>query len=143
MNPRRFSARSGHCRTYYQRIIWWQRRKTPQATVSYEQASEIVRAFYQSADWSWVGVDDREIVENDKLFVFSVLPRKVLINRDEHGLVLMGTVTVVHKADGRLERVHAGAFFTRDSNRRDRARWGKATTRRPNPNPRLIVQKAT
>ncbi|MEV0462951.1 hypothetical protein AB0I30_17180 [Nocardia tengchongensis] len=133
-------------RTYCQHTMWWQRKKTSQASVSYEQAFEIVRADIQSGLWKqqapWMRfcIDDREIVENDKLFKFRVLPRESLRASLMTGEVpIGGSVTVVYKADGGLEIIAGGAFFRRESNRRDRARWGNATTSRPNPNPRLIM----
>jgi hypothetical protein len=68
--------------------------------ITYEQAREIIRAELEP---SWTHgafcLDDRKIVENDELFVFSIGAREWLIDGDL-SYAIVGGVPVVSKADG-------------------------------------------
>src|SRR5262245_34133382 len=68
--------------------------------VTYEQAREIIRAELEP-NWTHgtFCLDDRQIVENDELFVFSVGAREWLVDGD-HDYLLIGEVSVVSKVDG-------------------------------------------
>ncbi|MDX3697822.1 hypothetical protein PV726_48240 [Streptomyces europaeiscabiei] len=71
-------------------------------TLSYEDA----RAKAISAtkpDWTngTFYVDDRQIAENDEMYVFNIGAREFLVDGDA-SFALVGGVTVVYKADGRV-----------------------------------------
>jgi hypothetical protein len=70
--------------------------------ITFEQARDRVRTELQS---TWTNgtfcIDDREIVENDDLYVFEVGAREFLKDQDPQ-FAELGGVTVVYKADGRV-----------------------------------------
>ncbi|WP_327359732.1 hypothetical protein [Streptomyces sp. NBC_01304] len=72
-------------------------------SVTYEQARDLVRTTLEPT-WTQgtFSIDDRKIVENDKLFVFEVGAREFLADGDKSFAVL-GPVTVVYKDDGRVD----------------------------------------
>ncbi|MFE2639513.1 hypothetical protein ACFXKF_32925 [Streptomyces scopuliridis] len=72
-------------------------------TVSYEQARDLVRKTLES-DWTngTFCLDDRQIVENDELFVFEVGALEHIEGGDA-SFAVPGGVTVVYKEDGRID----------------------------------------
>jgi hypothetical protein len=96
--------------------------------VTHERAREIIRAELEP---SWTHgtfcLDDRQIVENDELFVFSVGAREWLVDGD-HDYLLIGEVHVVSKADGSVSSRPSIEIAMDDS-----------IVRRPNPSPTLRV----
>jgi hypothetical protein len=95
-------------------------------SISYEAARELVREASEPG-WS-VGtycLDDRTIVENDTMYVFSVGAREHLVEGDR-SYAIAGAVPVVYKEDGRLAWLPSPTV-------------GMDTTlrRRPNPSPTL------
>ncbi|MFE3756814.1 hypothetical protein ACFXO9_21140 [Nocardia tengchongensis] len=102
------------------------------APITYEQAYEVICEHYRSIREQWTHgtfcIDDREIIENEEIFVFRVGAREWLIDRDRSYLLLGGSAKVVYKADGRFAQL-PGVVVGPDSTIR----------RRPNPNPRLVV----
>jgi hypothetical protein len=96
-------------------------------TITYGQAGEIVRNYFRPR---WVHgtfcVDDREIVENDEFYIFTVGPHEYLVDNDESFEVIGSSVPVVYKADGRLDFKYS-PFFAIDESMR----------RRPNPDSAL------
>ncbi|GAB3413822.1 hypothetical protein [Flindersiella endophytica] len=96
--------------------------------VTYEQAREILRAELEP---SWTHgafcLDDRQIVENDELFVFSVGAREWLVDGD-HDYMLIGEVPVVTKADG-----------TAGSRASIEIAMDAGVVTRPNPSPTLRI----
>lgn len=97
-------------------------------TVTYEQAREIVRERFEPG-WTQgtFCLDDREIVENDEFYVFSIGAREFIIDGD-FDYMIAGGVPIVYKSDGRVEG-RASVDVAMDPTVR----------RRPNPNPTLTV----
>ncbi|MFF9785646.1 hypothetical protein [Streptomyces nigrescens] len=93
-------------------------------TITYEQARDRVRA---ELEQTWTTgtfcIDDRMIVENETMYVFEVGAREFLKDQDP-GLEIVGSVTVVYKADGRVDTLPSVQVATDPSVRRH-----------PNPNP--------
>lgn len=90
-------------------------------TVTYEQAREIVREHF-APGWT-VGtfcLDDRNIVETDEYYVFSIGAREYIIDGDLD-YAIAGGVPIVFKDDGRV-----------DSRRSVDVAMDPATRRRPN-----------
>lgn len=78
-------------------------------STSYAEAREIVRR-KAGADWS-VGtfcLDDREILDNDELYVFRIGAWEHLVGGDRTYAVA-GGVPVVYKADGRFDWLPSAA----------------------------------
>lgn len=71
-------------------------------TTTYEDARSKVIAELKP-DWTngTFCLDDRQIVENDELFVFNVGAREFIVDGDA-SFAVVGGVTVVYKADGRV-----------------------------------------
>lgn len=94
--------------------------------VTYEQARESVRARLEPG-WKWgtFCLDDRRIVENDKLWVFAVGAREHLVGGNKD-YAIAGGVTVVYKSDG-----HIGALATTE------VATDFTIQGRPNPRPTL------
>jgi hypothetical protein len=71
-------------------------------SVSYEEAREIVRRDTEP-QWGFgtYCLDDREILENDEIYVFNVGAREFIVGGDI-SFSLVGGLPVVYKADGRL-----------------------------------------
>ncbi|MGC1215045.1 MAG: hypothetical protein WA890_27770 [Micromonospora sp.] len=96
--------------------------------VTYEQARDIVR---RATEPEWpVGtycLDDREITENDSVYVFRIGAREHIVDGNM-SYAMAGSVPVVHKADGRLEWVPSFQIGTDRSFRNH-----------PNPAPTLRV----
>jgi hypothetical protein len=96
--------------------------------VTYERAREIIRAELEP---SWTHgtfcLDDRQIVENDAFFVFSVGAREWLVDGD-HDYLLIGGVPVVSKEDGSVSSRASVEIAMDDS-----------VVVRPNPSPTLRV----
>ncbi|MFE3794480.1 hypothetical protein [Nocardia tengchongensis] len=111
---------------------WIRKKKVGPAPTTYEQAYEIVCEHYRSIREQWTHgtfcIDDREIIENDEIFVFKVGARQWLIDRDRNYLVFGASAKVVYKADGRFALL-PGVVVGPDRTLRSR----------PNPNPRLVV----
>ncbi|QBS45312.1 hypothetical protein [Nocardia sp. CS682] len=100
-------------------------------TVSYEQAREIVRAKYEPNwpdDFGTFCIDDRQITENDELYVFRIGVREYLVENNISYAIVPGTVPVVYKTDGRLDTLSSSVCDARPS----------AVTR-PNPSPALKI----
>ncbi|TDP38425.1 hypothetical protein [Nocardia ignorata] len=98
--------------------------------ISYEQAREIVLARYQHGRHDGFGtrcLDDREIVESDEFFAFSVGYREYLVDGD-FSYAIAGGVPVVYKADGRFGSLPSPEVAMDDTIRI-----------RPNPQPLLKV----
>jgi hypothetical protein len=96
--------------------------------VTYEEARDIVvREVGPTWQLGTFCLDDRQIVENDEVYVFSVGAREYLVDGDINYAV-PGGVPVVYKADGRLEWRPSFMTATDDSLRT-----------RENPNPTLRV----
>lgn len=95
-------------------------------SISYDAARELVR---QATEPGWsVGtycLDDRTIVENDRMYVFSVGAREHLVDRDR-SYAIAGAVPVVYKDDGRLAWLPSPVVGMDTS-----------LTHRPNPAPTL------
>lgn len=97
-------------------------------SITYESARELVRSAAEPG-WS-VGtfcLDDREIVENDTMYVFSVGAREHLVDGDR-SYAVAGAVPVVYKEDGRLAWLPSSMVGMDDT-----------LARRPNPDPTLRV----
>ena len=96
--------------------------------MTYEQAREIIRA---EAEPSWTHgtfcLDDRQIVENDEFFVFSVGAREWLVDGD-FSYAHAGGVPVVSKEDGSVSSRPSIEIAMDDS-----------FVVRPNPSPTLQV----
>jgi hypothetical protein len=96
--------------------------------VTYEQARELVRSkFEPNWDRGTFCLDDRQIVENDELFVFSIGAREFLIDGD-YDYALLGGVPVVLKETGEVSQRPSALIATDDS-----------FVARPNPSPTLRV----
>ncbi|MEU4080450.1 hypothetical protein [Streptomyces venezuelae] len=93
-------------------------------TITYEQARDRVRAELEPT-WSTgtFAIDDRTIVENDKMYVFEVGAREFLKDRDP-AFEIVGGVTVVYKEDGRVDSLPSVQVALDES-----------LQRRPNPEP--------
>ncbi|MFF3730880.1 hypothetical protein ACFYXM_11295 [Streptomyces sp. NPDC002476] len=73
--------------------------------ITYENARDLVRSTLQP-QWK-LGtfcLDDRNIVENDDMYVFEVGAREFLVDGDA-SFSVPGGVTVVYKTDGRLDSI--------------------------------------
>ncbi|GAB3410699.1 hypothetical protein [Flindersiella endophytica] len=95
-------------------------------SITYEAARELVREASEPG-WS-VGtycLDDRAIVENDTMYVFTVGAREHLVDGDL-GYAIAGAVPVVYKEDGRLAWLPSPMVGMDPS-----------LERRPNPSPTL------
>ncbi|MEV8544363.1 hypothetical protein [Streptomyces sp. NPDC051572] len=92
-------------------------------TITYEQARDLVRDTLQP---QWQNgtfcLDDRTIVETDRMFVFEVGAREHLVDGDP-SFAVPGGVTVVYKDDCRLDSLPSVEVAT-------------DTTVRTRPNPR-------
>ncbi|WP_432156061.1 hypothetical protein [Streptomyces sp. bgisy153] len=74
-------------------------------TLSYEDARARVIAKVQPGwDNGTFCLDDRQIVENDEMFIFNVGAREFLVDGDA-SFAVVGGVWVVYKADGRVASV--------------------------------------
>lgn len=96
--------------------------------ISYEDARELVRERF-APGWSHgtFCLDDREIIENDEFYAFSVGNREYLVD-DDTRYAVPGGVPVVYKEDGRLGYLSAPAMASDPTIRT-----------RPNPKPTLKV----
>jgi len=96
--------------------------------VTYEQARELVRAKFEPA-WAHgtFCLDDRQIVESDELFVFSVGAREFLVGGDQ-SYAILGGVPVVIKETGEVSQRPSVLIANDDS-----------IVARPNPAPTLQV----
>ncbi|MFB8406784.1 hypothetical protein [Streptomyces sp. NPDC055912] len=90
-------------------------------TITYDQARDRVHAEV-GPTWNrgTFCIDDRTIVENEEMYVFEVGAREFLKEQD-HSFEILGPVTVVYKADGRVAalpsvQVAADPSITRRSN---------------------------
>ena len=94
--------------------------------ITYEQAREAVRHTTEP-DWPFgtYCLDDRQIVENDSMYVFEVGAREYIVDGDD-SVMAPGSVPVVYKDDGRVEWLPSVAVATDDS-----------FQVRPNPSPTL------
>jgi hypothetical protein len=72
--------------------------------ITYAQALELAR---QAAEPEWnLGtfcLDDREITEDDEVYVFTVGARELLVDGDEEYVTWGGAMPVVSKVDGTVE----------------------------------------
>ncbi|MGW7314685.1 hypothetical protein [Streptomyces sp. NPDC054865] len=93
-------------------------------STTYEDALNLVRSTLQP-QWTpgTFCLDDRTIVENDNMFVFAVGAREFLVDGDP-SFSVPGSVTVVYKADGRLDSLPSVQVATDPTVRS-----------RPNPSP--------
>lgn len=93
-------------------------------TVTYEKARELVREALQP---QWTNgtfcLDDRDIVENDTMYIFNVGARENLVDGDL-SFAVPGGVTVVYKEDGRVDSLPSVEVATDPTVRT-----------RPNPHP--------
>ncbi|KFG71479.1 hypothetical protein [Streptomyces mutabilis] len=96
-------------------------------TITYEQARDRVRAELEPT-WrtGTFSIDDRTIVENDKMYVFEVGAREYLKDRDP-AFEIVGGVVVVYKNDGRVDSLPSVQVALDQS-----------LQRRPNPEPVFI-----
>lgn len=93
---------------------------------SYEEARELVREATEPG-WSHgtYCLDDRNILENDEYYVFTVGAREFLIDGDQSYAIVGGT-PIVYKADGRLDWIAS-----------PEAGMNESLRSRPNPHPTL------
>ena len=98
--------------------------------LSYEEAREIVlREVAPNWGLGTFCLDDREITEDDEVYVFTVGAREYIVDGDESYLTVGGALPVVHKADGKLESMPWAALLQVRPNLRTQ----------PNPNPTLRI----
>jgi hypothetical protein len=71
--------------------------------ITYDEARDLVaREVGSTWETGTFCLDDREIVENDEMYVFNVGAREYLVDGDIN-YAMAGSVPIVHKEDGRLE----------------------------------------
>ncbi|MFJ2217886.1 hypothetical protein ACIQVO_36275 [Streptomyces sp. NPDC101062] len=71
-------------------------------TLSYEAArAQVIDAAKPGWDNGTFCLDDREIVENDDMFVFNIGAREFLVDNNT-SFAVVGGVWVVYKSDGRV-----------------------------------------
>lgn len=74
--------------------------------LTYEQAAELAHragAVAWDPQWGTFCFDDREITEDDEVFVFYGAPREYIVDRDWAFATAGGGHVVVHKDNGELE----------------------------------------
>ncbi|MGW4632144.1 DUF7691 family protein [Nocardia sp. NPDC004415] len=98
-------------------------------TVSHDEAREIVRARFEPNrpdDFGTFCIDDREITENDELYVFRIGAWEFLIEDDISYAIIPGAVPAVYKRGGRVISL-------------PHIPWDQpVTVSRPNPSPALF-----
>jgi hypothetical protein len=96
--------------------------------VTYEQARELVRAKFEP-NWTHgtFCLDDRQIVESDEMYVFTVGAREFLVDGDQ-GYAVLGGLPVVIKETGEISQRPSVLIATDDR-----------FEERPNPEPTLQV----
>lgn len=72
--------------------------------MTYEEARELIRAQLEEGweDGTFC-LDDRQVTDDDEVFVFAVGAREYIVDGDDSYLRVGGALPVVHKDDGRVE----------------------------------------